>query len=97
MRLRELNPRWWTFAGETVLVGLTFDCPCCRNIRLAVQFHHKGREAIDDQYILCHPARQDHTWTLIGDEDFDTITIEPSIDASSAGHAHFHITRGAIV
>jgi uncharacterized protein DUF6527 len=37
MRLTDLDPRWWADAGRQGQ-GLTFLCPCCRQVRLGVAF-----------------------------------------------------------
>jgi hypothetical protein len=37
MRLSELNPRWFAEPWRHGQ-GVTFECPCCRRIRLAVAF-----------------------------------------------------------
>ena len=96
MKLTDLEPRWWAFEENGPRVGLTFDCPCCRNIRLAICFHHRGHEVIEDKYILCHPAHPDHIWNLENAEDFATLTVTPSIDASKVGHWHGFVTNGEI-
>jgi hypothetical protein len=96
MRLTELDPRW--FAVEGLRCGLTFECPHCRIQRLGVVFHHHARAAIEDQAILARRGASDvnHIWDLQGQEDFQTLTLSPSIDASASGHWHGFITKGAI-
>jgi len=42
------------------------------------------------------PCRRDYAWVTSGD-DFATMTITPSIDASASGHWHGSITNGNIV
>jgi len=110
MRLTDLNPRWFALENGGPRVGLTFDCPCCvqREIaynlrghcnteRLGIAFHHRGHEAIDDQYIRAHGHGSDrHIWDLNSDEDFDTLTLTPSIDASASGHWHGFVTNGQV-
>lgn len=44
------------------------------------------------QVVSCRP---DIAWTRQGD-DFDSMSIQPSIDASASGHWHGHITAGEI-
>lgn len=98
MRLLELNPRWVALESGGQRVGLSFDCPHCRTQRLAVLFHHHGRAAIEDQYILAHHGADDtrHIWDLQGQDDFATLTLSPSIDASKSGHWHGWIQSGEI-
>jgi len=97
MRLVELNPRWFT-TDDLKKVGLTFDCPHCLTQRLGVVFHHAGRQQIEDAAILAVHGATDanHIWTLSSDEDFDSLTLSPSIDASASGHWHGFITQGEI-
>lgn len=97
MRLVDLEPRWFTLDGQT-RVGLTFDCPHCRTQRLGVVFHHHGREAIENEAILARHGATDsnHIWDLIGADDFATLTLSPSIDASASGHWHGFIQNGDI-
>lgn len=94
MKLEELEPRWWCFEAGGPRVGLTFLCPHCKQTRLGVAFHHRGHEAIDDAYIHAHEDRN-FIWTESG-EDFASLTITPSIDASKSGHWHGSITNGEI-
>jgi Family of unknown function (DUF6527) len=42
--------------------------------------------------ILCKPET---AWTISG-QDFETMTVTPSLDASAAGHWHGFITAGNI-
>jgi len=84
MRLTELNPRWYILEKGGPRVGLTFDCPHCRTERLGVAFHHRGHEAMEDGYIKAHSLNTNHIWTEDGN-DFDSVTLTPSIDASASG------------
>lgn len=95
MKLTELNPRWWSF-GDGNTCGMTFDCPHCRATRLSVPFHHAGHEAVEDAAIRAHGpmANTNYIWTLSGQNDFNTLTLTPSIDASASGHWHGFITNG---
>jgi hypothetical protein len=95
MKLTELEPRWYVFETGGPRVGLTFLCPHCQEQRLGVTFHNQGEEAMDDAYILAkRPAEK--IWTLVGPEEFATLTLTPSIDASHVGHWHGFITDGEI-
>jgi len=99
MRLVDLDPRWACDADIVVDgvkkhfegrhgMAVTFDCPHCRAIRLAVWFVNPidGGPPTDDA---------DHLWTRIGDT-FDSLTLSPSIDASTHGHWHGFIRNGQI-
>lgn len=94
MKLAELEPRW--FGAEGQRFGLTFLCPHCRNTRIGVAFHHHGHGQMEDSYIIAHHGADDtqHIWDLQGQEDFATLTLTPSIDASKAGHWHGFVTGG---
>lgn len=98
MKLLDLDPRWYAIEAGGAPVGLSFDCPHCRTTRLAVLFHHAGRAAMEDRYILAHSAggKVPHIWDLHGQDDFATLTLTPSIDASAVGHWHGHIQAGEI-
>jgi hypothetical protein len=97
MRLIDLDPRWFALEAGGPRVGLTFDCPCCRETRIGVAFHHTGHEAIEDEYIRAHGNGSPRfIWTLEAGADFETLTLSPSIDASASGHWHGFITAGEI-
>ncbi len=101
LKLTDLSPKWWHFDEGGPRVGLTFICPCCvgteRETHLGIAFHHKGHEAIDDQYIRAHGhCKEEHIWELNGVEDFHNLTLTPSVDASKVGHWHGFITNGEI-
>lgn len=98
MKLTDLNPRWFVLESGGPRVGLTFDCPHCQQTRLGVTFHHHGREAMEDQYVIAHHGADDtqHIWDLQGQDDFATLTLSPSVDASKSGHWHGFLTNGEI-
>ena len=98
MRLIDLNPRWYVLEQGGPRVGFTFLCPHCESERLGVAIHHQGREAMDDVYIHAHhPGNpNEHIWSLIGIDEFEHLTLTPSIDASTSGHWHGFITNGEI-
>ena len=98
MRLTDLDPRWYVLEEGGPRLGLTFLCPHCQATRLGVAFHHDGHVAMEDQYILAHHGAVDsqHIWDLAGQDDFATLTLTPSIDASKSGHWHGFITAGEI-
>jgi hypothetical protein len=81
--------------GNLRKVGMTFDCPHCKQIRLGILFHHKGREAIEDAEINSHIPVHNYVWTIDTD-DFSKMTVSPSVDASKVGHWHGFITGGEI-
>ena len=109
MRLTELDPRWAVDA-DIVIGGVkkhfegrdgmavSFECPHCvererstgdkRVTRLAVWFANPidGGQPTDDAKTL---------W-LRGGNTFETLTLSPSIDASSDGHWHGFISNGEI-
>ncbi len=97
MRLTELNPRWTGTSG--IITGITFDCPHCRTQRLGVLF----KNAIDPEGWLALGVTRHHAdceWDRTG-EDFETLTLTPSIDASNKRidfHNHWHgfITNGEV-
>lgn len=98
MRLLDLDPRWVVLEEGGLSVGLTFECPHCRATRLGVMFHRHARAVMEDQYILAHHGANDtqHIWDLQGQDDFASLTLFPSIDASKAGHWHGFITSGQV-
>jgi len=97
VKLTELAPRWFRIA-DLDHVGLTFNCPHCRTQRLGVVFHHAGRELVENASILARhgAADENHIWNLVGAEDFNSLTLTPSIDASASGHWHGFITNGEV-
>lgn len=107
MKLLDLKPHWVAEAGmpDDAKQGVSFLCPHCQGIRLAVFFDVPicGRAPVDIK--MMHRAQseghlEDHhigriLWQRTG-ETFDTLTLTPSVDASHFGHWHGHITNGAI-
>lgn len=97
MRLIDLDPHFFTMPGSPDYVGMTFVCPHCSNpdVRLGITF----KEEIDRDSLpnTIHWARPEPKWHREGD-DFETMTITPSIDASKYGQNHWHgfITGGEI-
>jgi len=88
---------------ERSLAGFTFLCPHCQKTRLSVTTRPlKARDqfqALAELHPDSHgdivPAKQMFAWTVTGD-DFSTMTVTPSVDASASGHWHGFITNGAI-
>lgn len=98
MRLTDLEPRWITFSSNGARCGLTFLCPHCRTARLGAWFHDPycgvGYPVSEwPLFMLQHPDLK--FWARTG-EDFDTLTLSPSVDASSVGHWHGTITNGEV-
>jgi hypothetical protein len=107
MRLTDLDPHWVAEMGapDTHQQGVSFLCPCCRTVRLAVFFAEPITGSPVDlkqlhrsQGVDGHLA--DHhlgstLWTRTG-EDFDTLSLTPSVDCSHFGHWHGYITNGAV-
>lgn len=70
-------------------MGITFDCPHCRNTRLYVFFDRP----IDGGAPADYPEAK--LWQRTG-ETFETLTLHPSIDASATGHWHGFIQNGIV-
>ncbi len=96
MRLTELSPEW---IGDKK--GIMFLCPCCRKTELTCYFEPtpmksqmitaaKMRPNNHGDIVPVNPAS---AWVRQGD-DFDTLSITPSVDASKSGHWHGFITNG---
>ena len=107
MRLVDLDPRWLEWQGRRV--GMLLRCPHCRATWLSCFFEptpvlNGGNEpnqfarfeevlgTFDEAHDVV-PCRKDSAWTRSGD-DFATMTITPSLDASASGHWHGCITNG---
>lgn len=89
MRLTELNPRGIGHKGYLGRVGITFDCPCCLNTeratRLAIYFI---KDVVGEHGEAIHI--NDIAWNVFNPQDYETITVSPSIDASGEPHRHWH-------
>lgn len=109
MRLTELDPRWLTADGA--IVGMTFLCPCCKKDRLtcftrATPFREQVKimhaalnsepEDEDDWPIDWVPSNAQAKWELSNTDDFSTLTVHPSIDASASGNWHGFIRNGEV-
>lgn len=82
--LVELLPRWWGELGRHGQ-GVTFLCPCCRVMRLAVAFSNP----LDGGA----PANSVKYWERDG-EDFQELSLRPVYDASRIGHWQGWVTKG---
>jgi hypothetical protein len=108
MRLSELEPRWVADfnAPSDAKQGVSFLCPHCRQIRLAIFFDVPVCSNNPVDITALHRLQADHgyladhhigriLWHREGDS-FETLTLTPSVDTSHFGHWHGFITNGAI-
>ena len=102
MRLIELEPRWYGTRDSAGIVGMSFLCPCCKKIRIAVRFSHSAPYILQPDGAVHIPTQ---IWKITGDapsfseykhEGFDNVSLTPSVDASGFGHWHGFITNGEI-
>lgn len=107
MRLVDLDPRWLEWQGRRV--GIILRCPHCGTTWLSCFFEPMPvlnggcepnqfalfRKAIDpgEEPNEVVPCRKDFAWKRVGD-DFASMTITPSLNASASGHWHGVITAG---
>lgn len=87
MRLTELNPRWLTCTNPDLGgsegrsgMGISFQMPDCEH-RITAWF----KNPLDGGTPINEPDRPRCLWQRTGDT-FDTLTLEPSIDASPDWH-----------
>lgn len=105
MKLTDLDPRWFDALdrsdGLFKRSGFTFLCPHCQTTRLAVTTAKLKWSDQMDALAKLHPDNHGDivpggfVWTINGD-DFNALTVTPSIDCSAAGHWHGFITDGDI-
>lgn len=77
-------------------VGATFIL--CKSIKMAViedQCAAIAEQHPDIDVCEMVPASEEVCWNIAGD-DFNTLTVTPSLDALAAGHWHGFITNGEI-
>lgn len=67
-------------------VGVSFECPHCRETRIAVAFASPVDGGPPSASFKRH-------WQRTGDS-FETLTLTPSVDASESGHWHGFIANG---
>lgn len=93
MTLLELNPKWVTQKEGRQGMGISFDCPCCHKQRLVVMFKNPldGLDSFNDSNYVDKTV----TWIREGDT-FETLTLNPSVDASKHKHWHGFIKNGQI-
>lgn len=100
MKFTDLNPRFLSHGGEGVwqdgkplpyreAVGVTFDCPCGCGVPLAVLF----RNPVDGGAPI---TKKLPTWERTGD-DFETMTLSPSILRTHGCGWHGWVRNGEIV
>ena len=97
MRLTDLDPKWLN-EERTVFA---FRCPHCKatlltcksvpmSTRDQCRLFAAALPSNDGDVV---PTKQDVAWKVVG-EDFATMTVTPSLDASASGHWHGSITSG---
>jgi hypothetical protein len=98
MKLTDLSPRWVTpdlfifknpTGGECWLSCKRVEMPIREQMELCYRAHPdmKGTSIV--------PMKADFAWSFTGN-NFETMTVTPSIDASSSGNWHGFITNGEI-
>ena len=88
VRLVTLAPKWWNETPDRSGMGLSFVCPHCHDTRLAVAFGNPldgGAPTKLSKFL----------WQRSGD-DFETLTVRPSIDCTAIGHWHGLISDGLV-
>lgn len=88
IRLSTLEPRWWPEGGDRHGMGISFLCPHCRVTRLAVAFENPLDGGPKSTTATIY-------WRRAG-EDFETITVRPSVDAERIGHWKGFISDGMV-
>lgn len=98
MRLLDLEPRW---IHPNLFL---FKCPhcqkdllSCKNVAMSQreQWDLFEKAVGEDWNALIVPCRDEMAWTFSGN-DFETLTVTPSLDASASGHWHGFIRNGQI-
>jgi hypothetical protein len=98
MRLTDLEPRWLT---HNLFI---FRCPHCRKKWLTcknafVSFrdqHNLFKKDFGDSWLAQVVGCNDTMIWTFSSQDFATITVTPSLDASGSGHWHGNIINGEI-
>lgn len=111
MRLTDLKPKWWAAPGR-VGQGVLFLCPHCKEAWLCAPFRNpidggqpwELRPSPKSLWEVIYPVYlkpgtlmvpPGHLWLREGD-DFDTLTLSPSVDASRAGCWHGFVRNGEV-
>lgn len=58
-------------------------------MRAGEQFELFEKEFGEDWNLVIAPCKEDYSW-IISSRDFNTMTVQPSIDASKSGEGHWH-------
>ncbi len=99
MKLTDLDPRW---LSPDVFI---FRSPCghgdlvtCKRAAMGrseqnALIYEQNPQYVGQSVVMTHPGM---VWRIDGD-DFDTLTVYPSIDHSASGNWHGFITNGQIV
>lgn len=103
MKLTELNPVWLSLGGNDRRTGIAFECPCCRKVILIIKCLQAGMR--EQRSVAEGMGLRDGEWVPAGEkniwqwnsEDFNTMTVTPSVDASASGHWHGNIHGGQIM
>jgi hypothetical protein len=88
-------------------LGITFLCPHCHTVRLGIAFANPPgggvQHSLETTSLMwhVHEARTFDVppgfhWHREG-EDFETMSLTPSVDASKSGHWHGCITNGEVI
>jgi Family of unknown function (DUF6527) len=92
MKLTELDPRWSASGHGRMGQGIVFLCPKCKDHFLAVWFANP----VDGKEPFVRPGlAAEHRWTRVGD-DFETLTLTPSISVVAGCKWHGFITNGDV-
>lgn len=107
MRLTDLEPRW--ILGNSVFAFLCPHCKehllTCKNIVMSYQEQHElfEKEFGENWNTFVVPMSEAQCWAITGSVPnnpnaafIEDLTVTPSIDASTSGHWHGHITKGVI-
>lgn len=76
MLLLELEPLWLTSGPDRYGMGVSFRCPHC-DTRLAIWFENP----LDGGTSVNPTTHRGPLWKRTSGEDFDTLTLTPSINA----------------
>ena len=95
MRLSEFNPKWIMQRHKRV-VGIRFDCPCCRGTQLCILFLNPPDGGPSQPKDENFPGNNwGNRWARSG-LTFEDLTLSPSVDASGTGHWHGHVENGEV-
>ncbi len=106
MRLIDLEPRW---IDPNLFIFLCPHCRkvwlVCKNIEMSLRDQRElfKKEFGEDSNLIVVPDRPEMAWSISGTVPADpkaafvtNLTVTPSIDASTSGHWHGHITDGEV-